>query len=116
MKKKILSLTKKDFIVTYYKDSGAGGQKRNKTETGVRIQHLPSGALATNCETRSQTTNKWRAWKTLTDSPKFRLWLTREIFGTQKTDKELEDEVNKAMRLENLKIEFLVDGEWMIVK
>lgn len=41
---------------SYYKDSGKGGQKRNKTLSGVRIQY--EDEIVECCETRSQTKNK----------------------------------------------------------
>lgn len=44
---------------------GPGGQHQNKTQTGVRITHLATG-LSVECrETRSQETNKKRAFRRL---------------------------------------------------
>lgn len=51
----------KDLMVTYYKSSGPGGQKKNKTESAVRIKHLPTGIIVTACESRSQSDNRERA-------------------------------------------------------
>jgi hypothetical protein len=42
----------------HYRGSGPGGQKRNKTSSGVRIRHLPSGTIATATESRSQKENR----------------------------------------------------------
>lgn len=57
------SLTLKDVKISYYKDSGAGGQHRNKTMSGVRLQYRD--ILIECCEGRSQTKNKDLAFKRL---------------------------------------------------
>ena len=41
-----------------YRASGPGGQKRNKTESAVRIRHVPSGITAVATESRSQSRNR----------------------------------------------------------
>lgn len=43
--------------VEFIRDSGPGGQHRNKRETGVRMRHLPSGTQVTAVERRSQSRN-----------------------------------------------------------
>jgi len=43
--------------VGYLVASGPGGQHRNKTESGVRIKHLPSGVVVMATERRSQRMN-----------------------------------------------------------
>ncbi|HRC56200.1 MAG TPA: peptide chain release factor-like protein, partial [Kofleriaceae bacterium] len=40
--------------VDRYRASGPGGQHRNKTESAVRIRHLPTGVSAIAEESRSQ--------------------------------------------------------------
>lgn len=44
--------------VDRYRASGPGGQHRNKTESAVRIRHLPTGVQAIAEESRSQAENK----------------------------------------------------------
>src|SRR5205809_2335720 len=55
--------------LTAYKSSGPGGQKTNKTESSVRVRHLPSGITRIATESRSQTRNRAlaleRVWKEL---------------------------------------------------
>ena len=41
-----------------FRSSGPGGQHVNKTETAVRLKHLPSGLVVTSREERSQHRNK----------------------------------------------------------
>src|SRR5262245_8427130 len=55
--------------VTPFKSSGPGGQKKNKTESSVRVRHRPSGITRIATESRSQSRNRARAlervWKEL---------------------------------------------------
>lgn len=48
-----------------FRSSGPGGQKRNKTSSGVRLRHEPTGVVATAVEDRSQHVNKARAIRRL---------------------------------------------------
>ena len=51
--------------VDRYRGSGAGGQKRNKTSSAVRIRHAPSGVSAAASDSRSQHENRARAIRRL---------------------------------------------------
>jgi protein subunit release factor A len=60
-----MDIDDKDLVITFYKSSGPGGQKKNKTESAVRIKHLPTGIIVTATESRSQFDNKERALERL---------------------------------------------------
>lgn len=51
--------------VDRFRASGPGGQKRNKTESAIRLRHTPSGVIAIATESRSQHENKARALRRL---------------------------------------------------
>ena len=54
-----------DCDVHIHRASGPGGQKRNKTESAVRLLHRPSGISVVATESRSQHENRVRALKRL---------------------------------------------------
>ena len=56
---------KKQVVVETYRSRGPGGQRKNKTETAVRIKHLPSGITVIATEYRSQSQNRELAFKRL---------------------------------------------------
>jgi protein subunit release factor B len=90
-----------DCEVTPYKSSGPGGQKKNKTESSVRVKHLPTGIVRIATESRSQSANKLRALERIRDAlaarahkPKLRV-STRPTPGSQ--ERRLAEKVQRSL-------------------
>lgn len=109
MKERILSVTIHDCIVQTFRAGGPGGQNQNKRDTGVRIIHEPSGAVAESREERSQLQNKKSAWKKLAAHPKMLLWIKLKSGLSAKAVAE----VDQAMLPHNIRVDFKEDGKWV---
>ncbi len=62
-----LTIAESDLEWSFFRGSGKGGQKRNKTESGVRLRHVPTGLTVRIESGRSLSQNKQRAMETLRD-------------------------------------------------
>lgn len=57
-----LGLREDDFVETFARSGGPGGQHVNKVSTAVTLRHVPSGASVTVQDSRSQAVNRRTAW------------------------------------------------------
>lgn len=127
-REKVLSLTKKDFVIQSFMSGGKGGQYQNKTESGVRILHPASGATGESREERSQLQNKKKAFERLVDSEKFQLWIKIQHsiacaamnkpikieLSHEEIKQQVKDQINKDLANGNIIIESKdAEGNWI---
>ena len=110
-KELLFTLTAKDFDFQYYRGSGKGGQKRNKTSNCCRCTHRDSGAVAIAEHGRSQLHNKQEAFGKCVATKEFKAWHKLEVSRRtgetarlkEKIDKYVDDEINNP---KHIKIEY----------
>ena len=113
MKELLFSVTAKDCRFDYYKGSGKGGQKRNKTSSAVRCTHLDSGAVGQSDDTRSQHSNKIMAFSRMAETKEFKAWHTLEVSKKLGILDRINDYVDKEMNSQNICVEFKTNGLWV---
>lgn len=112
-KKPLYSLTRKDFRIDYYKGTGKGGQKKNKTENCCRITHIESGAVGKSEEGRSKLHNQKTAFQRMIQTEEFQKWHRIETAKRLGKAVDLEQEIEKALHSDNLRIECKDElGRW----
>lgn len=113
MTKLLFSVTINDCTVQTFRAGGSGGQHQNKTESGVRVIHKPSGAIGECREFRSQHQSKRMAFLRMAQTQKFKSWQKLEaarIMGRPSID----DRVEAMLAPENLKVEVRDEhGRWI---
>jgi protein subunit release factor A len=103
-KSKLFSISIKDCRVDTFIGSGAGGQHKQKTSSGIRVTHEPSGAVGKCSENREQHLNKRVAFKRMAESKEFKTWVKIQAAKLQGKPT-VEELVDRAMEPKNLKIE-----------
>lgn len=94
-----LEINPADLKIDVFRASGAGGQHINKTESAVRITHLPTGVIVECQDERSQHKNKDKAMKVL----RARLFETLQQEQTDKIASERKMQVGTGDRSERIR-------------
>ena len=112
-KELLFSVTKKDCILKYYRGSGGGGQKKNKTDNCCQCTHKESGAQASSEQGRSKEFNTKNAFKKMTETLTFKNWMKIEISRKNGDLIRIENKVDKELKT-NVKIEGKdKNGKWV---
>ena len=113
MKELLFSITKKDFKIDWFSGTGAGGQKRNKTQNCLRLHHIASGVISTGQSNKERKSNIKEALEGLIKNPKFKMWHASKVKELL-TGKSIEQIVNELIADSNLKIEIKDEnGRWV---
>ena len=101
-------MTADDCEWQYFRAGGKGGQHQNKSSSGVRVIHHPSGARGESREERSQFQNRKKAFRRMVESAAFKVWMNRMLFQGPTA----EERVAKDMDPKNIKVEVRENGVW----
>ncbi len=100
-KRLALSVRAQDCEMQTFRAGGKGGQNQNKTSSGVRYIHHPSGARGESREHRTQLENRRAAFRRMAESAEFQRWARVTALKLRP----VEDIVDEQMQPHNLLIE-----------
>lgn len=94
-----------DLRIDTYRASGAGGQHINKTDSAVRITHIPTGTVTTSQDGRSQHDNKDKAMRAMrTKLYEMKLREQEEAIGSERRNKIGSGDRSEKIRTYNLSL------------
>ena len=99
------SITKKDFDVSWYSGTGAGGQHRNRHMNSCRLRHRETGVTKTGQNNRDRASNQRDAMRAMAEDPRILAFCEMRLREIERGET-LEEVVDRMMAPENLKIEF----------
>jgi peptide chain release factor 1 len=94
-----IEIPSQELRIDTFRASGAGGQHVNKTESAVRLTHLPTGLVVECQDERSQHKNRARALSLLTA----RLTALRQAEETQRVHAQRRDMIGSGLRAEKIR-------------
>lgn len=114
-KELLFSVTAKDCDWSYYVGPGNGGQKKQKTKSGVICAHKPSGAQGRCHDDRMQLQNKKEAFVRMVNTDKFKTWHKIETARRMgELPKETPEQVvDRQMRYETIVEKQDGNGNWV---
>lgn len=113
MSELLFSVTASDCRFDYFRGSGKGGQKRNKTSSGVRCTHKESGAVGVSDDTRSQHDNKKIAFQRMAETKAFKAWHKLEVAKRTGALAAASDYADREVRSKRTTVEIQRDGRWV---